>query len=250
MQKLKKSFFFSGIALLLLLGCSEPSDRYENINKLRTIGTQTDPVSSAPSTVTAPKITTLTFFAALPKNEVATAESFVDDASKYAAPINITVVSGSEAYEEHPAFRIFSVKATAAIPVQDLLVFPSDQNFIRFRYGMLIRSGTDEERIIGNIVVYKEGSKELSWSAPSLTLENPKQGTTLKGKQPIKITIDSANEENFRVSWLVNSGEIKNRRGMETEWEPGAAGDYTMIASARGLKSGAFQFKAVDFKIE
>jgi hypothetical protein len=119
---------------------------------------------------------------------------------------------------------------------------PSQQN--------LLRSQADEERIIGNIVVYRDGSQELNWTAPNLTLENPKQGATLNGKQPIKLSIESSNDENFRVSWLVNDGKVKNRRGLETEWEPGGAGDYTMIASARGLKSGGFQFKAVDFKVD
>jgi hypothetical protein len=250
MHTYKLSFYLFSIVLIPIFGCSEPTDLFENINKLRTIGTKTEPVTTAPSTLTAPKITTLTFFAALPKNQEVKAEVFTDGDSKYAAPIPITLVPGSEAYEEHASFRIFSVQATANIPTQDLLVFPPDQNFVRFRYGMVLRAQADEERIIGNIVVYKDGSEELNWTAPNLTLENPIQGATLSGKQPIKLSIESSNDENFRVSWLVNDGKVKNRRGLETEWEPGGAGEYTMIASARGLKSGGFQFKAVDFKVD
>lgn len=236
--------------LLAHAACNEDAERFENIKKLRAFGAAADPVSSSPSTATLPKIVTMTFFAALPKDQTATAEPFIDEASKFAIPLLLTIVPNSEAYEDHPAFRIYSVKATAPVPPTTAVIFPEGQNFARFRYGMKIVSADEEEKIVGNILIYPEGAPELSWTAPTLTINNPVGAASVHGKQDISLTIDSTNTENFRISWFVNDGKIKNRRGIKTEWEPENAGEYTMLATVRGLKSGAFQYKIVDFKVE
>jgi hypothetical protein len=235
---------------ILASGCTDEQERYENIRKLRAFGTATDPVSSSPSTGTAPKTVTLTFYAAMPKGTSVAAETFIDDKLGVALPLPISVVAGSEAIEEHATLDVWSIKATAVIPTEDKVRFIDGQNFARFRYGMRLTAGSEEEKIVGNVLVYREGSGELQWTFPTINVQNPAEGANLNGKQDISMTIDSQNGENFRISWFVNDGKIKNRRGKSTEFEPTGSGDHTMIATARGLKSGAFQYKVIDFKVE
>lgn len=241
----------SALPTFSLVACREDQERPEVVAKLRAIGAATSPVIQEPSTADLPKTVTVTFYALLPKNTQATASPYVDEADKYGKVIPLTVIPGTETYDDaYSSFVIYSVKATLPVPTNELLHLESPPGFARLRYGLKITAAGETENIVGNALVYKAGSPELSWQAPTIDVASPSAGALITGKQDLKATLKSGNGENLRVSWYVASGEVKNRRAKETEWEKAERGSKTIVLTARGLKSGAFAFKALDVNVE
>lgn len=229
--------------------CDEDTDRYEKVAKLRALGVTTTPVIAQPSTADAPQAVTLTFHVALPLGETATIEPFTDDQAKYSLPAPVTIVAGSESYTEYGAFRLFSAQATAPIALESDLEIPADPGFLRFRYGVKITSGTEEEKIVGNFLVYPKDATETSWTAPAVDIVTPEAGAGASGDQDLKAAITNPIGEKMRVGWFVSDGKVKNRRAKETEWETPGAGTHTVLVTVRGLKSGAFAMKAMDVTV-
>jgi hypothetical protein len=243
-------------ALLLLAlawasqACNEDEARYEVIDKLRGLGVAAAPLVATPSTGASQHSVTLTFHAAVPLGETVTAEPYVDDASKYAFPVPLQIVAGSAKYQDLAAFRHYSVQATVAVPTAAALAIPADPGFQRIRYGLVLRSGSEEEKIVGNFAVYPEGATEADWEAPTAEVSAPASGTTVSGEEDLKATIANSIGEPIRVAWFVSAGEVLNRRAKETTWDTGGSGPQTVIFTARGRRSGAFVMRAIDVVVE
>jgi hypothetical protein len=194
---------------------------------------------------------TLTFHAAVPVGEKVTAAPFVDDESKYAAPIELTVNDASAAYADHAGFSHYTINATFLVPPKDALPIPSNPGFVRMRYGLTLTSGDEEEKIVGNYLVYSEGAPELAWTqVPDVTVSSPAEDATVSGETDLEASIGETLDDNWRVGWFVSDGKVTNRRAADTKWETDDSGPQTVIFTARGRKSGAFMIKVVDVTVD
>jgi hypothetical protein len=246
------------LPLLLLLAltlsaCDEGEERYEEIKKLRSVGVAANPVAITPLLAGGPpQIVTLTFYAAVPLGGTVTYEPFIDEAAKYAATVPLVMSPGSEKYEDHIGFRIFSVDATAVLPPAEALPIPPVPGFVAFRYGLILRSAEEEERVVGNFLVYPPGAAQLTWTAPTVDISGVASGATLPtGKHDLNAVLTNTNDEKLRIAWFVSGGKLRNRRNKETVWEAEDAGPYSIMLTARGLKSGAFAPpKVIDVAVE
>ncbi len=233
-----------------LYGCNEDQDRYENIDKLRAIGAATLPVVSEPSTEAAPKFVTITVFAAVPLGQTVTAEPYEDKGATNVATFPLTIVPGSEVYEEHATFRIFSVKATQPVPPDSVFLSPlGTPPYVRLRYGIRLVSGDESENIVGNSLIYPSGSPELARVAPTVAITKPAVAD-VSGTEDLEATITDSENENMRVGWFASDGPIKNRRAKTTEWETPGAGPAMLIVTIRGRDTGAFAFKVLDVNVQ
>ena len=252
----------TGMSLLILACGSKSSDRQEDINKLRALGVSVcsgpQPSTAAtctklvgtPSTASAPQQFTLTIYAALPLGvQVDTAEPFADTKSTLGQTAALTVVSGSGKYEDHQALRLYSVQATALIPVGEALPIPPSPGFTRLRYGVRLVAGGREEKLVGNLLVYPAGDPALAWSAPTLAVTSPTASAAVSGTVDLQATVASPSGENLRVAWFADDGAIDNRRAKSTTWKAPASGNHTVFATVRGLSSGGFAIKAIDVKV-
>ena len=233
-----------------LTACNGEEERYEDLKKLRTIGVAAFPVFGTPSTETAPQVVTLTIYASLPVGDVATAEPYVDPASKYALNLPVTIVPNSEAYEEHGSFHIYSVKATQVMPTTDLVKIPPKPGYLSVRYGVKITSGKEVENVVGNVLVYPNGAPELDHVAPVVDIAKPSPSAGVSGTEDLEAAITDPSGENMRVGWFVGKGKVKNRRARVTKWETEGSGVQSLLVTIRGAKSGAFAFKAVDVNVQ
>lgn len=250
---MKKTILALSLGLLAFgsIACDEEEDRYEHLKKLRAFGVASNPVIATPSTAAAPQVMTLTFHAAVPLGEEITAEPFVDEQARFAQTVELTLVPGSETYTDYAAFRLYSVQATAPVPTADLVVIPPEPGFLRVRYGLKLTSGSEEEKIVGNFLLYPAGAPEASWTAPTVDIITPAAGTPASGDdQELKAEITNPIGEDMRVGWFVSDGNVKNRRAKDTEWETPDAGPHTILVTIRGTKSGSFAFKAMDVTVE
>jgi hypothetical protein len=251
--KNSRIFMFLFLTTTVLTACNAGDERYEVVTKLRALGVEADPFVTAPSPIGNPTTATLTFLAAVPPDQTVTAETFSDENSQFSKAIPLTLVAGSESYEDREKFRIFSVKATTTIPAADSVLIPKLPGFVTFRYGMKLTSeGGEEEKIVGNIVVFSNDKEELAWkdTPPSVQIDNLTAGQTVGEHVDLKGQILSSNDEKFKISWFVSSGEVKNKRAAETSWDKIAKGPQTIILTARGKTTAAFAWAAVDVIVE
>jgi len=238
-------------AMLLCVGCNEDDEVFEEINKLRAVGVSSAPLFGQPSTGDVPQLVTLTFHAGVPLGGTVTAEPFVDDSARYSFPAPLTIVPGSEIYQDLAGMRLYQVQATIAIPTAEQLPILPDPGFARLRYGMRLTSGAEEEMIVGNVLVYPSGAPQLAWAVQTVDVAVPTAGAVVSGDEvEMKGVINKTIDENIRVGWFVTAGRLKNRRAKDTEWQTEAAGGATVIFTTRGLKSGAFAMKAVDVTVK
>jgi hypothetical protein len=245
--------FLIAISATILTACNQDEDRYEVINKLRAIGVEANPFVTALSPIGSPETATLTFLAAVPLAHTVKAEVFVDGNSAFSKTLPITIVAGSEAYVEREKFRIFSVKATMPIPEEGSVPIPSFPGYVTFRYGMkLTADDAEEEKVVGNIVVFSSQKDELKWkdTPPTVQINSLIAGQTVSGIINLKGEVLSSNGEKFKISWFVSSGEVKNKRAVETTWDKVEKGPQTIILTARGKTTAAFAWTALDIVVE
>lgn len=245
-------FILSLVGLVLvsssLTGCGGDEERYEDIKKLRAFGASTLPVISEPSTEAAPRMLTITVFAAVPLGETVTAEPYDDERSPtLSLPVTIT---GGGTYTDYSTFRVFSVQATQAVPAAFIFDTPrGKQPFARLRYGIRLVSGSESENVVGNSLIYPAGSAELARVAPTVAITKPAL-VDVSGTEDLEGAVTDSAEENMRIGWFASDGEIKNRRAKITEWATPSAGPATLILTARGMKTGAFAFQVMDVNVQ
>lgn len=246
--------FYLLLTLSLLLGCGGDEDRQEVLSKLRGIGAIASPLISMPSAdATAPNQVELTVYATLPIGQTATIEPYVDIPSAFAISLNadqIAIQSASVEYKPYPGFQILSFKASLNVPVAAM--------FARFggagqvRYGFILKANDEEEKIVGNFLVYPEGSAELSWTNPEISVVTPTASAVIGSKTevPITATLTNKNSEDLKLGWFASGGEIKNRRAKSTTWKTPDPGEQTLIFTARGRKSRGFAIQIITVKAE
>jgi hypothetical protein len=231
-------------ASLVLFSCGADEPRYEQINKLRSIGAEQTPINATyGSTVT------VRFFLAGPSGLNLKASNFKDTAAKYGLPVDITFSTASPVEEKHAALSVYTLSGTLTIPQESLLnKFIVGTAPARVRFGASFAASSEDETIIGDILVYPKESTELSWKAPSLSIVEP-LGDTTSTNSKVKTVINVSHSEPHKYSWFVSSGQLLNHRAVSTEWKEQTTGAQTIIATARGTKSGAFSIAVKDVTV-
>jgi hypothetical protein len=247
-------YTLSILAALCLFACGEEDDRQENLLKLRGIGAVSNPLVSVPSVdPAAPLKVELTVYTALPIGETATVEAFEDEFSPYVANLSVSdiaVDTGSLIYQSYPGFQIMTFKATLNVPIAQR--FKRTNGAGQAKYGFLIKSGSEVEKLVGTFLVYPEGSPELSYTNPEVNLVTPTEGLSLKSAIDVNMTAEltDKNDEDLKLGWFASGGKVKNRRAKSTSWETPGVGEHTVIFTARGRKSRGFAMQIVKVKVE
>jgi hypothetical protein len=237
---------------LVLAACDGDEDRQEVIAKLRGIGAGTTPLVSEPSVAgEAPKVVAVTVYAALPDGETATIEPYSDLPGPFALSLPVeavTIDTASVKYDALPGFQLLSFKAALAVPEAAYLEPLGGAGQVR--YGFFLKSGDEEEKMVGSFMVYPKDSPELAWTNPEIAVVTPTEGETVSGDVDLEATIVDPNDEGLKLGWFVSDGEIKNRRAKETVWAAPGAGEHTLIVTAHGKRSRGFAMKVVSVTTE
>jgi hypothetical protein len=254
-KKFSRNSFLVAIALgFLATACSGDDERYEVITKLRGIGVVADPYVTGPSPQGVKEVAKLKFLALVPPEHQVTSEALADLPSAYSQRAEVTPVIDSEAYEDHEKFRIFSVDATMPVPAEDEVLIPSDRGFQTFRYGMTLADPTagEEEKMVGNLIVFSKDKEELEWKdePPTVSISSLTQNQSVSGEIELKGAVQNSHGEKFKIGWFVSSGEVKNKRAAETTWSKVASGPQTVVMTARGTRTAAFAWAALDVVVE
>lgn len=242
-----KTLFIILLSLPLLQTCNEEEERYEVVNKLRAIGVENNPVAVKPSTADEPQTVTLSFYVIQPENKPLSAEVFTDYGAEPGDIIEVSINETIEDPTELGGLFLHRIEASYAIPSSDFLPIPDDPGFIRLRYNVRIFNDSEEEKIVGNILVYKPDNEILNWTNPTIELLTPGDGETIQaGDVDIKGSISADFQEEWRVSWFTTEGEIENRRAKETKWKTPGSGNHSLIFTVRGLNSNTFAIRTAN----
>jgi hypothetical protein len=232
----------------LVTGCDGDSERPEKLDKLRGLGVQATPLVASPSVDgETPKTVELTVYASLPIGQTATVAAYADEESFLSVNTpadQIAVDEASIKYDEYPGLQIMSFKAKVPVPTaSDMARFGGSGNV---RYGFVLNAGDEEEKMVGNFLVYPEDAPQLAWTNPDAAVSAPIDGGTVSsgGESDLKADLADPNGEDLKVGWYVTSGEIKNRRARNTIWKEPDAGPQTVILTVRGRQSRGFAMKA------
>ena len=242
------SNFITVALLIVLIGCNSDDDRFEKIGKLRGLGLVTSPVVAPPSTDQVVSKVQMTFYAALPLGGTVTAEPYSDrqgSLRKIELPLTIDGVE----YENFASLRIAKIKATGTVPTATLIYIDPDNGFATVRYAVSLQSDEGSQIMVGNLVVYPEGSEQLIArnNLPKLSIKTPTKDSVIgSSKQEIRAELTEVNDETFRVGWFVSGGKIDTRNAVKANWEPNASGKFTVIVTARGTKTSAFGMDVID----
>ena len=229
------------------MSCNSDESRQEQVEKLRALGVSIQPLAAAPGT-----LVVMTYFLAGPPGLVLKTEVFADSDSNVAlnAPSSVDNTSLKETNFGNLSLYQFSGNVTIPVEAQSFLFGPTP---VRSRYGARVSSTAgDEQKIVGDILIYNPGSKELLYSSPTVNIVDPTaQVLTAGAVQSVNLNYNPVNNENFRVGWFVSGGQIKNRRAKSTDWTvPSNAGSHTLIATLRGVKSAAFSIKVIQVTVQ
>jgi hypothetical protein len=147
--------------------------------------------------------------------------------------------------------QIASFKANFTNPNDSIFLTQGAGKLLRVRYGFLVQSGSEEEKVVGDVVMLAPGEPELSWSAPTAQIENPADGATIpNGDFELNANVSNPNQESIKLGWYVSSGEIDNRRAKAASWKEFASGPQTIILTVRGKKSRTFSYSVRNIIVE
>jgi hypothetical protein len=124
------------------------------------------------------------------------------------------------------------------------------QGLARVRFGVKLTSSSDgdDETIVADALVYKAGSEQLTWKAPTIEIAEPVLDS-ISNSTTLGANIQSTGSEKNRVGWFVTNGKVKNPAAKSSEWSEIPAGDQTLFLTVRGTKSGAFSIKTKTVKV-
>ena len=227
---------------LLFISCDNFEDFPERIDKLRAIGVRSEPPAQSPSASDNIKTTTLTFYV-ISSNETTVRFELIEDSLILGSPFTIPLtLVGNPVEESYSAFKVTTQTATAVIPTDEVINFREAESFLSLRYGIRALSGDEVENIVGNIVIYPEGTEALDWQNPTLLIDSPTLESALGdgGETTLKASFSARSDEEYKISWFVSSGEIVNRRALETKWKEYDRENQSIVVTARGKRTGSF----------
>ena len=230
-----------------VVACNDSNEeKFETISKLRTLGVAADPIGLTAGGEGAAQTATMTFFLVAPLGATVQYEPYQDDRARYAIPIDLAVDASSEKIVDYAKFSIHQVNAVLSVPAAGLVPIPSNPGFARIRYGLRAISGSEEEIIVGTLVLYANSENRPAYEPLGVSIDLPLDVTSFGEQTNLQATIDNKNSENVKIGWLVSSGTVKNRRAKSTQWQDVAAGQQTVVVTVRGMKSGSFAYAVRD----
>ncbi|MBI2602467.1 MAG: hypothetical protein HYW48_05365 [Deltaproteobacteria bacterium] len=236
------------LSALVIGGCGEDEERFEKVDKLRGIGIKAVPsITEASSTGEAPKLVSLTVYAVLPKGqEVTSFDSYTDEQGTFSIPTSVSI-SLPPSYEDLGPLRLVTLMATTVVPEVKQETIDAFNGVVRFRYGLKLVSGSDEEIVVGDYLVVAKDHAALQWQKPDLQIVEP--AGTVSGS-PVKLlaTVSKQQDEPVKVIWFVSSGKVKNLQAHDTEWEEPELGTQALIFAAFPRRSAKFElvYKTVE----
>lgn len=241
----------SRIAFVLIavgmIACNDgDEEKFEKISKLRALGVAAAPIGLTPSTDLSAQTATMTFFVAAPRGSIVQYEPYQDERARYAVPINLAVDTSTEKVAEYAKFSIHQVNAVFGVPSENLIPIPANPGFARIRYGLRVRSGGEEEIVVGTLVLYPTSEARPNYEPLTVTIDSPLATDVVGNQTALEATVENKNTESVKIGWFVSSGTVKNRRARSTEWQDVESGPQTVVVTARGMKSGAFAYAVHD----
>jgi hypothetical protein len=244
----------SSVLLCLGLACNEEDDRFETVSKLRTIGVSASPVFPAASKVDQPSTVTLDVYAILPLGGDVKVSPYQDPSWTGVTPVTLSFTEVTEPYKDYAKLRRFLGRATFTVPPADQLLFNPNTGYAKLAYGVTLTSGSEEEKIVGSVLVYPEGREELGYYRDqpfSVAIASPNASAAVSSEVDVTAAPGSAQGgEGVKIGWFVSSGKIINRRAKETSWQEAEKGQQTIIVTARGVRSGAFSLDIRDVTVD
>ena len=227
--------------------CRSDDNPQEKITKLRAVGVSSTPaVASSGSAATSAE---LTFYAAVPLGKTVGYEAFIDPQAKYSLAELVVPIAASETYKDYLGFRLYSLKATLLVPALTSLRLQEGQSQ-RLRYGVRFFSEDEEEKVVGDVLVFPQEAEQTKWVAPSLEIAAPIDSVPHDSDSDLKATLTKSQNEKVKIGWFVSGGTVKNRRAVETQWSAPGPGNHTVIVTAHGSESRSFAISVKDVTVK
>jgi len=250
------SLLIVGCMALAVGACNEPVDRQEQIDRLKGIGLVASPLVNSPSQGSTINATQITGYATIPLGKTPVVTAYLDQPTAGAISVKtdeIIIDASKQELTTYEGFQLLKFVARVTIPSVTLIQrFTDDFQGIQFRYGFTVSTEDDVEYIVGSFLVYPEGSEELQWTNPVISIDSPTENQSLSAEEEFDViaTLTKPNDEDVKLGWYVSEGEISNRRAGETTWTLPTKGKHTLILTARGKKSRGFaiQIKTVNIQ--
>jgi hypothetical protein len=253
----------SMVAILSFTTCNESQDRQELLDRFRGLGTYAEPLVSKPSDGVLVNQAKVSVIMALPLETTANVIPYLDESSTAALPIAeaaVTIDAASFKYTNYNKFQLMAFEASVVIPdIAVLRAIKPDFNGIQARYGFLATlncqtacDGKEREVVIGNLLVFPDGAKELDFKNPELVVPTPQIGATLSADSEAEVfsVITDHNTETVKSGWFVTGGKIVNRRARKTVWQTPATGPHSLVVTARGKKSRGFAVQVIEVNVK
>lgn len=243
-------------SLAFAAACGGASDRPEVLDKLRALGASASPLVSTPSTTgEAARTVELTVYTVLPEGHAAEIAPYKDQETLAAVMLEeseIAVQPASIAYEKHAGLQVMSFKALLAVPAAERFARTGGAGQVRYGFRVTDTSDGEDEKIIGNFLVYPQGAPELAWEHPKVSVTNLADAGKLAADSEVAVTaaLVNPNTEELTVGWFASGGEIANRRAKETTWKTPGAGPQTLLVTVRGKKSRGFGWQVLTLNAE
>lgn len=255
---MKKKIFiklFIIINIITIVSCSEFKERYEIVDKLRSLGVKVDtPYITITKDEEKRSEVNLTFYVAHRKDQNITSYSSFElerSNSIYYYPITVSIIENSLTTTKYEDISISSFKASIQAPAIDKTLKNMFSGSLRLRYAVLVKSKEDEEKIVGEIRVVEENNESLSWSQPTINLISPDlEEYKENDKINLTATLSKPQDEIIKVSWFVTTGEVKNRKAIKTEWSKQKEGKRTVIFAIYPKNSLFFDFEVKEINIQ
>jgi len=243
------------LMLIWLSSCGESSDRYEQLTKLRALGASSDTTVAVPSTEGSDQVVNLTVHAAVPKGADISAEVYLDARSLYTILVpDLEIVAGSESYIDYEDFRHYTLAARFTVPNEATLKSLGwNGGSALLRYGVKLTSGSEEEKIVGDVALDAADSEavQVEWGSLQITSFDPTEGSTLVKSSEIDLkAVVETGSDKYKYGWFVTSGEVDNRRSLDTKWTLGDKTKQTLILTVRGKVSKSFDIKIVEYETQ
>lgn len=235
----------------LVMGCSGDDDRFETLSKLRGLGVGFDQVMMKATDVE--QTVTATIHAVTPEKTEIEIDVFDDSEDAFFEEVqSLELVNDTAAYQDFSKIRYFTINATFKVPSKSRIRFIDGAK--QYRYGFRLRSGAEEEIMIGKFPVVHPDSDDgkKNWIAPTLSIASPGTKKKLAKGSEIDIVLTSkvVHGEDSKLGWFTSEGKIENRRSASTKWETGGESKQVLIATLRTKRSRAFAIKVQEFNFE
>lgn len=271
---------------VLLSHCSEEMDRFERVEKLRTVGVQANSTLGGPFVALSSSETRsvdLTLVVALPEGQVISETQPYEDPSLVDSGISLAGIPIGRSFDfggdigtltveididpnyvqvdTTGPLDLYEIAATVTFPVRpavlpEELVELINSTGIRFRYGVSVLAGGERENIIGDIFWINPSATDNQAVAcvgnnPRLTAVTPASGSVLPaGDIDLSATVEGNTcGERLKVIWFTSQGEVENPRKLTTTWKETNAGAAQVIVALLPQTSRRFSYQVLDLTL-